>query len=138
MTPLVMTIVVVPVVLTIGALVVGRLVGHIPSTIGVPLWIGTVTLIIVSVLVGVFLYGDQQEEYEACLSRAEGRTVVDEGFGTLGTDLELLGLALGIDPDTSDPAALAFNRLSGDMTAVAQGLEPLDKADCRKPLTLGW
>lgn len=138
MTPLVMTIVVVPTVLTIGTYMVSRLVGHVPASIGTSLWIGNVILVIVSVVVGVFLYDDQQIEYEACLSRVEGRTVVDDGFGKLADGLARVGVAL--EPYLPVDAAVkeALDNLTFEMDAVAVGLTPLDPADCKRPLTLGW
>lgn len=139
MTPLLMTVIVVPVILLTGAWAVGHFVGHIPAKIGVSVWIGTVTLIIVSVLAGVFLYVDQKREYDACIAVAEGRTVLDEGFGTLSDGLGRLQAALGEPLMAMKPeVAVAFTSLVNDMEKVAIDLQPLRTQDCPRPLELGW
>lgn len=134
-TNLILTLVVVPAVILIGALVLSHRYGHIVTTARLTIWLSSVAYMGLFMLLGLYIYSGQDREYRDCVSRAEGRDVVIDTF---------IGIADGVDHFNAtistvglpQPVNDGLKNLATDIRSSIAKLPRLDPDDCPQPLNL--
>lgn len=133
MSPLILTMIVVPVVLLAGTWFTARMLGNTPMRAAAGLWMATAMLVILSVLGGLLIYSWSHKDYDLCING------VDRSFGS--RDFQKWKLDRFADIQHELDARYGIHLESID-DIVKRGVVELDKdlpmrtyAECPKPLT---